>query len=244
MAECVAQFGIEHFTLNDDNFISDPDRILDFCRFVRPLAVTWSCEARVSLASREILGQMREAGCRKVSFGVESGSPRILEKIKKGISVDRVTEVFRNARTVGLLRTGFFQVGTHPDETIDDIRLTRKLIRRIDPDFIAVAIASPFPGTELHRTMKEQGLVLKEDWSNYTHFTSRPSWRTHHLSPKDLVTLQKNLTRRFYLRPRTILRQLRSIRSLGQLRYQISAGISILKWVGPRGGNTPSPPDT
>jgi len=242
MAQCMANHGIEHFTLNDDNFIAEEERVHGFCRTVRPLAVTWSCETRVNLATPEILRAMVEAGCRKVSFGVESGSPRILRKIKKGISLDRVAEAFHNARAAGLLRTGFFQVGTHPDETDDDIRLTWELIRRVDPDFIAVAIATPFPGTELHRTMKQQGLILNEDWSNYSHFPRHPSWRTHHFSPRKIVAVQKKLTRRFYLRPRSILRQLRSIRSLGQLRYQLSAGLSILKMVGPRGGNTPSPP--
>jgi len=229
MHRCMKEFGIEHFTINDDNFIQDPNRTERFCRRVGPLGVTWSCESRVTSVHPDLLKALREAGCRKISFGVESGSARILEKTRKGVSIQAVEEAFRYSRDAGLLRTGFFQVGTHPEEDGEDIRLTWKLIRRIDPDYLVVSIATPFPGTELYRVMTNRNLILRHDWANYRHFTSSPSWRTHHFSPKELVSLQRRMLRRFYLSPRTIWRRLRATRSATQLAYQISAGLSILR---------------
>lgn len=228
------QFGIQHFTINDDNFIALSSRTETFCRRIQPLSVTWSCETRVNSVDLDLLRNLRAAGCRKVSFGVESGSPRILEKIKKGISVQEVEVAFRSSRKAGLLRTGFFQIGSHPDEEREDVRLTLQLIRRIDPDFLVVTIATPFPGTELYREMKNRGLILKEDWDNYRHFTPCPSWRTEHFSPAELVSLQKRALRGFYLRPRTLLRRLAAVRSIGELLYQVSAGRTLLRML--RGG--------
>lgn len=229
MRLCIERFGIEHFTINDDTFIAETSRTEEFCRRVALLGVTWSCETRVNSASLDLLRSLKKAGCRKVSFGVESGSPRILEKIKKGITIRMVEEAFRNGRRAGLLRTAFVQVGTHPDETQEDIDQTWQLVRRIEPDFLIVSIATPFPGTELYALMKDRGLIIAEDWSNYTHFSPRPSWRTLHFSPSRLVSLQRTMLRRFYLRPGTLLRKLAATRSVGQLLYQISAGISILR---------------
>jgi len=229
MRLCIGRFGIQHFTINDDNFIAETSRTEEFCRRVAPLQVTWSCETRVNSATLDLLTSLRKAGCRKVSFGVESGSPRILEKIRKGITIRMVEDAFRHGRRAGLLRSGFFQVGAHPEETREDLRLTWQLVRRIDPDFLIVSIATPFPGTELYRQMKDRGLILDEDWSNYTHFTPCPSWRTLHFSPTQLVSLQRTMLRRFYLRPGTLFKRLAATRSLGQLLYQISAGISILR---------------
>ena len=87
------------------------------------------------MMSRDMILEMVEAGCKKISFGVESGSPRIQKLNKKGITNQQVKNAVRWSKSAGLqcVETNFI-IGSHPDETYDDLLLTKKLIKEIKPD--------------------------------------------------------------------------------------------------------------
>lgn len=229
---CMKRFKFRHFTIDDDAFTFDRERVADFCDAVAPLGITWDCDARVDHVDEELLAAMARSGCKKVGYGVESGSQRILDKVSKKIELEQVRRAFALTRGAGILSCGFFMVGQHPDENPDDVMLTRRLIREIRPDLITVAVATPFPGTMLRKLMKREGLLPEVSWSQYSQaFTARPFSRTHALSADDLLRLRGALLRGFYLRPSYILRRLARLRSLSELKYWVGAGVQFLQYL-------------
>jgi len=234
MSLCIRKYHIGHFTISDDNFVSSRSRTLEFCDRVQPLGITWTCESRVNTVDRALLLRMYRAGCRKMSFGVEVATQDGLARVKKGFAPAAAESAFAWAREAGIKRMAFFQVGSHPDETMAEIKEIERLYRRLDPDYVVVAIATPYPGTELRRRMQDRNLILSDDWSQYRPFTRLPCWRTVNFSSDQLVSIQTKLIHRFYFRPRTILRHLLTVRSLGEFRYLVAAGFSLLRLVGAR----------
>ncbi|MBC7130961.1 B12-binding domain-containing radical SAM protein, partial [Candidatus Bathyarchaeota archaeon] len=79
-----------------DNFTIFKDKTLEFCRLLkaRGIELEWACDTRVDLVSKELLKEMKKAGCKTIWFGVESGSPRILEKLNKGVTIEQIKEAF------------------------------------------------------------------------------------------------------------------------------------------------------
>ncbi|HOO57483.1 MAG TPA: radical SAM protein, partial [bacterium] len=230
--DCIDRFGFRHFTIDNDTFTYNRDHVLSFCGEISKLGVSWDCDTRVDRVDREMLRIMADSGCKKVAFGVESGSPRVLGWIKKGITIDHVKQAFGWARETGMLSCAFFMIGNHPDETIEDIRESERLIKTIDPDLITVAIAVPYPGTALNEIMKEQDLIGDLPWSRFgKSFQGEPVTRTKTLSPEDLKRLQSRMLRGFFLRPGYILRRLSGIRSFDDAMYWFGAGIQFLSYI-------------
>lgn len=228
--ECINKFGINHFTIHDDTFNMVPKRVEEICKSLKKLNITWDCDTRVNLVSKNILKMMADAGCVRVAYGVESGSQRILNLIKKGITVEQVKDAFKWSKEVGLKTAAYFMVGSHPSETKQDLLLTEKLIKEITPDFLNVAVTVPYPGTELYCVMKEKG-YLKENWGNYMQYNTRPIWRTDNFGPDELVTTQKRMIRDYYFNPYYLFKHIRAIGSLRELGYWIRAGLATLRYV-------------
>jgi radical SAM superfamily enzyme YgiQ (UPF0313 family) len=229
--ECMERWGYRHFTIEDDTFTYRPERLREICEGLKERGVSWDCDTRVNAVTSKMLEMMAACGCKKVAFGVESGSPRILKLIKKGITVEQIERAFAWSRAAGLITTAFIVIGSHPSETPQDLEMTVRLIRDIDPDLLAVAIAVPFPGSELEHLMRERGLILSEQWEKYTHIHSTPCWRTEHFTPQQLVSLQIRIFRRFFLRPRFIMKTLKKALSWRGLRYYSRSLFQILMYL-------------
>lgn len=229
---CKADFGFAHFTIDDDAFTFDRSRVTEFCRSAAPLGITWDCDARVGHVDEEMLAEMARSGCRKVAYGVESGSSEILKKIKKGITIEQIRAAFAATKKAGILSCAFILVGQHPDETREDVEMTRKLISEIVPDLISVAVATPFPGTELRGLMERENLLATAPWRAYNQaFTGRPFTRTKSLSPDDLFKLRGELLRGFFLRAGYIVKRLSRLRSLPELAYWMRAGAQFVAYL-------------
>ena len=217
--ECIEKWGYRHFTIDDDTFTFNSSRLEKICQGFKERGITWDCDTRVDTVNREMIKMMAEAGCQKIAFGVESGSQRILDLNKKGITIEQVKNAFRWAHEFGIITTAFFMIGSHPSETRQELEQSFKLMCELDTELMAVAIAVPYPGTELYQIMKEQGLIIEERWEKFTHLHSFPGWRTEHFTPKQLAGLQIYLFRRFFLRPRFILKTLKKAMSWRGIKY-------------------------
>ena len=230
MGECIEKHRTGHFSIMDDTFALRKDLFYPICDYLKLKKVTWDCYMRVSLIDEDILKKAVDSGCEKISFGVESGSDKILKLINKQITIAQVKEAFRLCRKVGLRYIdATFMLGNHPLETMEDIKMTMDLIMELRPDFMAFSITIPFPGTELYKIMKEGNYLVKENWNEFVLYGGKPSWSYQYINGDVLLKTQADFTKHFYLRPSYIFKQLKKIKTPGELIYWARLGIGMIK---------------
>ncbi|MFQ5985730.1 MAG: B12-binding domain-containing radical SAM protein [Thermoplasmata archaeon] len=139
--------------------------------------IPFECLTRVDLVDKEVLQRLVDIGCRKILYGVESGSQRVLDSMKKGIKVQEVHEISRLTRALGMEQYWFLIYG-YPPEDIHDLRLTIDMVRRLQPDDYGITVAYPLPQTEFYdlvRHSMQEGTHWKRTRDNlvlYRHLYS------------------------------------------------------------------------
>jgi anaerobic magnesium-protoporphyrin IX monomethyl ester cyclase len=225
------QYDIKHVAFLDDSFTISKQRTKNIMDGLKELRLSWNCDTRVNLLDEELIHEMVKTGCKKISIGVESGSEKILKLINKNITLEQIRRVFKWCHEAGLETIeANFLIGSHPDETAEDIVATRRLIRELKPQRLLVSVIVPFPGTIVRDQMLERGLILSNDWRLYLLMNDRPPpWRTTHFTSKELQHLQNTILAEFYFSPRTIMTTLKYIRSISLLNTYLFAGLNIAK---------------
>ena len=210
MIECYEQFGIRNFFFKADTFTINPEWVKEMCELIIQSKlygkIQFTANSRVRPLKKETLELMKKAGCFLVAFGFESGSDEMLQKMRKGATVEENRQAARWCKEVGLPFWGYFVIG-FPWETKEDILLTKKLVLETDPDFIEVTIALPFYGTPMYETCKKEGLLAKSVLgSDFFHSSTKG---TMHLTIDEVMKLRKDILLSFYLRPQYILRKVK-----------------------------------
>lgn len=161
----IRYYGARGIFFREDNFTLNAKRVDRFCRMLldRHIDINWFCETRVNtLLDEELQRLMARAGCRAFYIGVESGSPGMLERLKKGITVEQIEKAFAISKQVGIKTYASLIVGV-PGETENDLRLTDELLGRIRPDFVSRNVYVGIPGSELYDFVKAEGLYEFRD---------------------------------------------------------------------------------
>ncbi len=148
---------VKEYFFDDDTFNIQKQRTVELCEKLKPIGVTWSCTSRVT-TDRETLKAMKDAGCRLLIVGFESGDPQILKNIKKGATVERARAFAKDCHDLGLTIHGDFILGL-PGETKESIQNTIKFAKSLDVETIQVSIAHAYPGTEFYEYARENGFI-------------------------------------------------------------------------------------
>ncbi len=157
--------GFHELPIKDDTFVVNRKRLLAVCRGIveRQLDFSWSCDARVDHITPEMLTEMRRAGCWRVSFGVESGSPEILASIGKRTNLDQVAKATAAAKELGIEARFYLIVGNR-GETPATVRQTFDLVERLEPNDCLLYCLQVYPGTKEFEYAQQEGLVATEDF--------------------------------------------------------------------------------
>ncbi|HEY6085687.1 MAG TPA: radical SAM protein [Nitrospira sp.] len=154
----------------DDHFLLQPKRIEAICNGVvnEGLSIQWGIEGRVDSVAQHLFPAMAKAHCRTVMFGIESGSQKILDRLKKEQTLQEVTTAVKNAKKAGIeIVHGFFTVG-NPDETIDDMQATFDFASKLPLDTFGFNRLCVYRGTPLWQEYVKRGLVHETtDWYKY-----------------------------------------------------------------------------
>ncbi len=148
---------LEEIFFDDDTFNIRKSRVIELCEKLGPLNFTWSCTSRVNV-DYETLKAMKDAGCRLLIVGYESGDPQILKNIKKGATVERALKFTEDAHKVGLTVHADFIVGL-PGETRETIRRSMNFAKTLNTETIQVSVAHPYPGTEFYDYVTQNNMI-------------------------------------------------------------------------------------
>jgi radical SAM superfamily enzyme YgiQ (UPF0313 family) len=154
----------------DDHFLLQPKRIQAICKGINDNGITikWGCEGRVDSACMELFPAMAKAHCRTLMFGIESGSQKILDRLKKEQSLEEIETAVTRAKDAGIeIVHGFFVVGS-PDETEEDMRQTFRFASKLRIDTFGFNRLCVYRGTPLWQEYVRRGLVNDAtDWFKY-----------------------------------------------------------------------------
>lgn len=166
--EDILSYGWTRINIADDLFTSSKQKVREVCEEIRNrgLKFTWSAFARVNTVDREMLELMKEAGCDSVSFGVESGHPDMLKRIKKNISLEHVKKAIALCKETGIIPHASFIAGL-PGESLETLLATKEFARSLDL-LHGYHFLTPFPGTTVREEIHKYDLeILSNDWTKY-----------------------------------------------------------------------------
>lgn len=205
MTRLHVDFGINAVYFIDDVMTYDRDRTMAFAEamIAAQLPMQFVVQTRPDLIDLPMLTALKRAGCAAIKMGVESGSDRVLKRIRKGVRRDRIAQAARDVRAAGLNLTAYFMVG-HPDETREDIEATIELAGEVDADMIQLAFHTPYPGSTAWETEGRKDA----DLSGLQHYESA-SGNASLVPTHELERLQRAFYFRYYGSPRVLGRYLR-----------------------------------
>ena len=198
--------GLREIFFDDDTFNYNKRRTLEICEHLGPLGITWSCTSRVT-TDYETLKAMKDAGCRLMIVGYESGDPQILKNIKKGATVDMARRFTENAKKVGIKIHGDFIVGL-PGETRETIRRTIQFAKELDTETIQVSVAHPYPGTEFYDYVERNGLITIAPMTDEGGH-QLPNITYPELDRAELLEWVERFYSEYYFRPKAVWRIVR-----------------------------------
>ena len=199
----VTNYGTKGIYFVGDNFTVRKKETAEICKLIRQrkLDIEWVCDTRVDLLSRDLLDEMRKAGCKTIWFGVESGSPRILNKINKGVTVEQIEHAFKLCKEAGIQTACSFMLGI-PGETIENMKVSFKFARKLDPDWCRFNIFIAVPGSSLYEEIMQKSLYDHiEDYAAYV--------KTEDFDYDSLLKIQRRFHSTFEKSPKRILRKMR-----------------------------------
>ena len=197
--ESLSTLGFYQINLADDLFTANRKHCLAVCDEIidRGLTVKWTSFARVDTVSHQVLEKMNRAGCTTVSFGVESGSPEMLRRIKKGITLDQVVRAVQLCLDCGIDPHTSFILGL-PGETPETLAQTLAFGQRLKAMGVnhGFHILAPFPGTDVRDRIDAYDLqILSDDWRRY--HANRAIIRTAGVAPETMDAIVIDGERQF-----------------------------------------------
>ena len=198
LTQSFERYRFQFFTFVDDTFSAFPDRTQKVCDLIKESGINaqWQCSTRVDgvAKNRDVLRRMADAGCKTITFGVESGSQSILNSIKKGTTIEQVKKGVKWTLELGMNAYCSFII-PHPEDTVETVLQTKKLMVELlkSGAVVSISFTVPFPGTYLYEHMRELGVTaLSKNWDDFS--TSRePIISTKHLSLETIKSLHNGI---------------------------------------------------
>jgi anaerobic magnesium-protoporphyrin IX monomethyl ester cyclase len=199
----ISNYGTKGVYFVGDNFTIRKKETAEICELLKKqkLDLEWVCDTRVDLVSRDLLRTMKAAGCRTIWFGVESGSPRILKRLNKGITLEQALQAFELCKEEGLQTSCSFILGI-PGETVRDMEATFKFAKKLNPDWCQFNIFIACPGSGLYDEVLKKHLYDRQE--GFLLFV-----KTEEFDYQSLLKIQRRFQSDYDLSPKRILSKMR-----------------------------------
>lgn len=157
------EYKIDFISFQDDEFMANPQRVREFCEKAKKelAGLLWSCTGRVNIVDDDIVGLMKDAGCVSISYGFESGSQRMLDSMKKKVTIAQMEKAAKINRKFEMMLPVSFIIGM-PGEDDASCKETVEFCVRNNIPLKSMMFATPYPGTELFEFAVSTGRIKKE----------------------------------------------------------------------------------
>ena len=231
---------LKEIMFEDDTLTADRKRAREICNEILDRGlnkrISWSANARADLDDLELLKLMKESGCRMLVTGFEFGDQKILNNVRKGLTVEQMKKFAGLTKKAGIMVHGCFMIGG-PGETRETAMKTIKLVGDIKPDTLQISGLTPYPGTEFYNWCKENGYIIAKDWTDWVDAGEQSTVVEYpNLSKEDIVGLvDKGLYENFYFRPGTWVHHLLTIKGYDDFKRKVRGARSLVGyWWGKR----------
>ena len=234
--DCYDRFGIREFYFFDDLFNITKNRLVAVIEAILklPFRIKWSFRGRIDQLDESLIIKCRNAGCNRIHFGVEAGTDRIQALYRKGLDLKEVQRIFYICRRAGIETVANFIIGA-PTETKEEIFETFRFADKLDPTFVEFHVLVPYPYTQIYQEMLSTGIIEKDVWVEYARNPYpgfQPPLCRDTLTPDELYDLLNKAYRRFYFRPRYILKQFVNLENFTDLRKKAWGAFRLLSVTG------------
>ncbi|DAC71834.1 MAG TPA: hypothetical protein DSN98_08315 [Thermoplasmata archaeon] len=177
MKHVIDEYGIRQFRFSDDSFTSGKARMISLCKEIEKLNVAWRISCRVKPLDEEMLQALWNAGCKELSFGIESFDTNVLKGLQKGTTCEDNVSALELADKVGFQTRMLFMIRT-PFQTKETIRLNRYWIQRVPFSVIACTSFIPIPGSDVWENPDKYNIeILSKDLLKYNFYMFGPEGR-------------------------------------------------------------------
>ncbi len=221
------KYGAREIMVWDDTFGLSKKWTATFCELIKPLRLTWSAWMRVDLANKEILRQMADSGCWHISYGVESGNQKVLDTIKKGITIEQIENAFKWTHQAGMEARGTYILGL-PNETSQTMQDTVNIAIKTEADYAQFQLLTPYPGTELWDEARNYGDLAIKDFSKYTIWF--PVFIPKGLTTEDLLKAHRSAYRKFYFRADYLWQSVKKLKNWADVKRTFTGLVGLLEY--------------
>jgi len=165
------QYHETYFTFFDDVFAINKKQVMKLLDTMieSKVDINWDCLTRAHLVSDKLLSKMKQAGCKKIDIGVESGSDKVLLDTQKGMTVKQLEKGAKLIQKHKIFLYCFLMIGL-PTENEEDVQMTKDFLMRVKPDWAGISIFTPIPGTKAYKDLEAQGKIPKEpEFEKFSH---------------------------------------------------------------------------
>lgn len=190
-------FGTNLLYFTDPTFNANRTRVTELCREIkdRQVEINWFSGCRPEGMDRELINTMKDAGCCKLMFGIESLDNSTLQRLGRSAYVAELEKIMWECHALGVITRGYIMIG-YPWQDADNLNELEVKLRNFPIDDLRISFFTPFPGTPLFVEYERAGLIATEDLTRYT--TDEPVLRSNGLSREQLLDARRQIFRSFY----------------------------------------------
>ena len=235
MEMLIKDFGAGEFAFQDDSVSVDKNRFEKLCDeiIIRKLNIRWTTPNGIAhwTLNEKLIKKMKEAGCYRITFGIESGDKKIRRWVGKPYDLSRAEELIRYANKIGMWTLSTYIIG-FPYETGKQLKKTLDFAINSDVDLAFFFRLGPRPGTPIYEIFKKEGWLMK---NKHLLFSENVACQTKYFSGEEIVSMQKQMYRKFlfrrWLSPLAMIRIFRKIKCREDFLYVVSVGLAGFKLV-------------
>ncbi len=229
--DTLRRYNPNYIEMLDETFTVSRKFVLAFCQAIKEegLKFNWGAKTRMDLVDEEVLSAMKEAGCQKIGFGLESGVYDHRLAMRKDFSNDHAAWVFDTTRKLGL-ESGCTVIFGHPNETRAEMQQSVDFVIDSSPDYVEFHVMVLIPKTKLFYDAVAEGKATPDLFERFMRGEiTYPEYAPGDITAKEMRAIHKSAIRQFYFRPSYVAQAVRRVKSADDLFQYGKTAMSLLK---------------